>query len=402
MAAAPTSKQPQETHGHGPEIRRHVIALIPRVLIPGALLAFLWLGAIGAFLAFRDAQGQAPDWSVAAGLGLLVLSLLPTVWLIVVYHDWMNDYLSITRDQIVHYEQHYIYSHRTQAIPLGQVQNVGIYIPNALYRWLNVGHVFIDTAGQEGAIRFTAVRDPLSVQSRIFELLGRSAPVEIIELPSTRFQRIFPVYPLPTARGGMIWHRHWWVLLRRIVLPLALSLSTLVLFVLWLVEGVRVDFSVLPEIGASVAVFLILAWIVASLWVLYVYEDWRNDYWIVTDTHIIDVDALPFISEDRRQARLEDIQDVYTEVPSLFDRLINKGHVFAETAGKAQNFELREVMDPNVIQQEIFRRRTAARARQAEEKAGPDEQEEFERRVLEIVSQRLGIQVSPGPLPDDE
>jgi len=370
-------------------IRRHWINLVWRAGAPGALTLILWLATIAVIV---GGLGIAPDLGVAVGLGLLALSLAPAAWAAIIYYDWSNDYLTITTDQITHYEQHYIFSHRTQTVPVRQVQNVGIFIPNILLKWLNVGHVFVDTAGQEGAIRFTMVQDPRGIQGVIFELMGRPVPTRIGPAPSNRFERFLPIYPIRTERGGLIWHRHWVVLLRRTGLSLLGNLGLLLLFVLWLVVGAGAQVGILPEVG--VALLLILGWAVAFAVLWYIYEDWKNDYWIVTDTHIIDVIAKPFpiSSEDRRQARLEDIVDVRTDVPTLIDRFLNKGNVFAETAGKAQNFELTEVMDPNSIQREIFQRRAAARARaqQEVEKATQVEQEEFQRRVVDMVLERLG------------
>ncbi len=373
-------------------IHRHWINLVWRALAPGALSALAWLGALLAFLSsLLGFLGLPPDLGLTAGLVLAVLSIGPTILVIITYYDWVNDHLIISRDQIAHYEQHYIFSHRTQTVPIRQIQNVGIYVPNILCRWLDVGHVFIDTAGTEGAIRFTMVQDPHGIQSQIFELMGRPAPTRIGAAPTSRLERLLPIYPVQTERGGLIWHRHWIVLLRRITLPLLSNLALLGLLGLWYLVGTSIHVGF--ELGTAAAGILALFWALTWPWLWYVYQDWKNDYWIVTDTHIIYIVARPFpvSTEDRRQARLEDIQDVRTDVPSLFDRLIRKGNVFAETAGRAQNFELTEVMNPESIQREIFQRRAAARARAAQEleQARLVERQEFERQIMALVEERL-------------
>ncbi|MBU1746132.1 MAG: hypothetical protein KKA73_00450, partial [Chloroflexi bacterium] len=187
-----------------------------------------------------------------------------------------------------------------------------------------------------------------------------------------------------------VWHRHWWVLLRRLFWSTVLNLGLLVVFVLWPVAGAIVPID--PGLEAGGLLLILLLWGLSFLWIWYEYEDWKNDYWIVTDTHIIDVDALPLISEDRRQARLEDIQDVRAEVPGFFDRLISKGNVFAETAGKAQNFELREVMNPQSIQNEIFNRRARARAlaQQSQSAAKEADYAEIAEQAAQLVMERIG------------
>jgi hypothetical protein len=384
----------------GQPIRRHWIALVWRAWIPGVLTLVLWLATIAVIV---GGLGIAPDLGLAIGLGLLVLSLASAAWAAFIYYDWTNDYLTITRDQITHYEQELIFSQRTQVVPVRQVQNVGVYIPNPLYGWLNIGHIFIDTAGQEGAIRFYTIRDPRSIQSMIFELLGRPVPIRIAPTPSSRFERFLPIFPVRTERGGLVWHRHWWVLLRRIFWSLLLNLGLPILLGLGLLAGAQVGLPFLLELDAIMTALLVLIWLAAALGSWYIYEDWKNDFWIITDTHIIDIVAKPFpiSTEERRQARLEDIVDVRTSVLSLFDRLINKGDVFAETAGKAQNFNLEEVRDPRSIQDEIFRRRTAARARAAQSDAEKKKADDAEmtRRVVEIVLERLGQPVPPAAPP---
>ncbi|MBU1750030.1 MAG: hypothetical protein KKA73_20290, partial [Chloroflexi bacterium] len=223
MSESPKAEPPR-SYDH---IQRHWIALVLRVALPAGGTILLWVGTLVAFV-----TGSGMPWGVPVGLALLAVSLFTVGLSFVIYYDWQNDYLAINRESIIHYEQQYVFSHSSQAAPLPKVQNVGINIPNSLYRWLNVGRIFVDTAGQEGMIAFGPVKDPRGVQSHIFALLGRPVPIDLEAEPSTRFQKWLPINPVKTARGGLVWHRHWWVLLRRLFWSTVLNLGLLVVFVL--------------------------------------------------------------------------------------------------------------------------------------------------------------------------
>ncbi len=393
---------------------RHPSILVWRMMVPNVLFALSWLGAL---LALLGQGGATPDLRLT--IGLILLSLIPAGWGLVVYYDWRNDYLTIDQDQIVHYEQHYIFRRETRAIPLQRVQNVRIYIPHVIARWLNVGEVIIDTAGQRGDITFNGVKNPQQIQNRIFVLRGRPEPTEVTEPPKHPLARFFdqflPIYPVRTPEGWIIYHRHPFVLLQRIFWPLGLLVATW-LPAFWLLSTGMAG--ALPAIGMVAIPILALCGVGALLWLWYTYADWKNDYWIVTDTHVIDVIARPFpyMSEDRRQARLQDIVNIRTEVPGIWAQIIRMGDVFAETAGQAENFVLQQMVNPKSVQVEMQRRQRTARVReqQAAEEARLAEQarlqgqiletvgqaqrvaqEEFERRVLEILEQRTGQSKTP-------
>ena len=103
--------------------------------------------------------------------------------------------------------------------------------------------------------------------------------------------------------------------------------------------------------------------------VLWRYEDWRNDLFQMTQSHLIDIDRLPLgFRESRRQASLDQVQNINAEIPNLWARLFNYGNVIIETAGPTGDLTFEWVMRPQAVQAEIFGRMEAIRdRRQAEE-----------------------------------
>ena len=90
----------------------------------------------------------------------------------------------------------------------------------------------------------------------------------------------------------------------------------------------------------------------------------------MTPTHLIDIDRLPLgFRESRRQAALEQVQNINALVPNLWARLFNYGNVIVETAGPTGDLVFEWVARPQAIQAEIFRRIEAMREeRRAEER----------------------------------
>ena len=96
--------------------------------------------------------------------------------------------------------------------------------------------------------------------------------------------------------------------------------------------------------------------IVGGVWNLWNVLDWQNDLYILTNDRIIDLEKVPLISEDRREARLQQIQDVHYVMPGFINRLLDFGDVEVETAGRGGGFTFRSVPHPRQVQAEIFAR----------------------------------------------
>jgi hypothetical protein len=157
------------------------------------------------------------------------------------------------------------------------------------------------------------------------------------------------------------WRKHWYVLLRKTAGPL-------VLLVLILEIGGSVALglplvSFLPR--TSALVLCVTAASLSALFILYRYEDWRNDVYILTDDRIIDLEKKPlFLREERREASLAMIQDVKYLIPGIVYNLLNVGMVIIETAATEGEFTFDWVHDPRRVQEEIFARVDAYRERE--------------------------------------
>jgi uncharacterized membrane protein YdbT with pleckstrin-like domain len=158
------------------------------------------------------------------------------------------------------------------------------------------------------------------------------------------------------------WYKHPFVLLKAIAMPALILTATLLGGVVWAAIGGK-------RFG-TVVLALFVTWCLGLFWLLWQYEDWRNDIFQMTASHIIDVDRLPLgFRESKRQASLEQVQNINVDIPNVWARLFNYGNVVIETAGVAGDLTFEWVMRPRAVQREIFDRIDATRARRRSEEA---------------------------------
>lgn len=378
--------------------RRHWIALARLMILP----------AVAAVLAIPLALAAAPvlpsTWLLLAlaliGLGL---PLALAAWS---FLDWRMDYLMITNRRLVHMDKMPLVSERRREMPLTRIQDIRVSTPNLLARTLGYGLISVQTAGTSGTLSFRPVANPEAIRGIVMEQVSRAqeqsqrehqaqiaerlrsalgqtppavgmAPQDPVVVATSDRTRPGPLafllplvaYFVPRLRsesGSIItWRKHWWVLIRNSALWLMVATALLAFF------------------GASLGGYLAVPWwvglpvlavVLAGLW--WQYANWRNDFYQLTDTHVVDVDQLPlgFYSE-RRQAALLQIQDIRYDVPNPWAVLLNYGNLLIETAAETGRFTFDYIHDPARVQQEIFARieqqrtrdQAKAEARQADE-----------------------------------
>ncbi len=374
--------------------RRHWIVLLRKIWLPTLLLVG------GPFLALA---GLAALPSTLPALLVGLPSVL--IWLIVLAYfawsvvDYLNDFLLVTSRRIVRQERVVFFSEWQQVAPLEQVQSVNTsrsFIGNLL----GFGNVQIQTASQQGSITFDYVPEPEAIRKAIFEQMRRLATVTraqskmlIHEMLENRLGLALQIpgrlctstkQPQPEAtedgslrsrvrqaldlerhlvlssdKGHIIWRKHWILLLQNVALPLLLT-TVAALSALLLPLG-------FSGVGNWVALELpaVLFSLLGLAWVAWIVADWRNDTYEVTDSLIIDIQKKPlFFSEERREARLEDIEDILLNIPSPLHYFLDFGNVKLQTAAAQGSLTFDAVPHPRQVAEEIRRRISAVRQRE--------------------------------------
>lgn len=374
--------------------RRHWIVLVQRMLLPGLVLGVcLALAAL-----FSALLASAVAIALLATLGIAI-PLLFAVW---AFFDYFNDKLVVTSRRVIHYEDTPLIDAERIEAPLARIQDIQVTMPSLLSRLLGYGTLQIQTAGSPRGIVFTGLPWPEDVRDTIFEEARKAREVarsehdtwierrvrealgmgEVAGAPPTRgagtmerhavgepLWRSALLYFWPRQRvqvgTEVTWRKHPWVLFR----------STWLWGLLWVGLSVWLfrrswAAAVAMQAGAEPLVPLLPTWLLWGAWLLlflvllYLYEDWRNDYYMLTDEHIVDVEALPLgLFADQRKASLARIQDIRYAVPNPIATILHFGSVTIETASDAGNFTFDDVYRPEVVQQEIFARMDGYQAR---------------------------------------
>lgn len=149
-----------------------------------------------------------------------------------------------------------------------------------------------------------------------------------------------------------VWRKHWLILIERVWQSL----------VAWIVASVALGITVRSVEGLYWLLTGVL-WLGACGWLWWQYEDWANDLYIVTNEKLIDIERRPFgLSEQRREAGLDRIQNVQSNLPTFLANTLNFGNVLIKTAAADEGFTFDLVANPRRVQQEIMRRISAYHA----------------------------------------
>jgi hypothetical protein len=164
------------------------------------------------------------------------------------------------------------------------------------------------------------------------------------------------------AGDTITYRKHWFVLLRQILIP---SIILLGLAGLWLRRLIGLALN--PDVGLiqtmadgspgldTIVASLPLLMIPFLGWWIYQYIDWANDIFRVTGDQILDIDRKPFGTEERRAAPIDNILGTRYERIGFLGYVLNFGTVYIDV-GSAQ-FAFEDVLDPAIVQSDIDRRR---------------------------------------------
>jgi CRP-like cAMP-binding protein/membrane protein YdbS with pleckstrin-like domain len=410
---------------------KHWVSFVSAVGGP-TLLLLLFATILGVvhFVWLRPArlpEGGGPTGTLLtmlwAGLTLVALGVFTWYWL-----DWRNDFHIVTTQRVIRVENELLRSTERVEVPIEQVQNVHVE-QNLWGEIFDFGHLRVTTAGAAvGMLSLEYALHPEQLQEIIFEQIRR-ARYPAMAAEREELQRAIKraigisaledeiVEPKPAvaseSRPGwlvllaknpitkrlhqtltgsglaaflrrphlprteiveedrVIWRKHWAILLRTTWRPLLLC--ALVFLLLLGSLGWRLGWYLEEFPPGSAFKFILLGLAVFFLpafsWLAWAMEDWRNDQYIVTDTHIIDIERTPLLlRESRRQASLDKIQNTSASTKGFWAGVFRLGDVDIETAGEG-TFTFTQVQRPHQVQAEVDRRREAYEERLRQEEA---------------------------------
>jgi len=145
--------------------------------------------------------------------------------------------------------------------------------------------------------------------------------------------------------GAVIYRTHWWILLKKTILPVLFLLLVLGVVLAGLIGAIKAASSLIYSL-AIISAFIGLGW-----W-LYNYFDWRNDVYIINGDQLEDVNRRPLGSEEKRTAPVKNIQTVEYKRNGIISLVLNFGTVRIQIGNEELTFD--NVYKPSMVQIEIF------------------------------------------------
>lgn len=371
--------------------RRHWFVLLMWLAPPILLLALMLFVGLGIGMVLQPGL----LWWVILTLALITVPVGLVIWRAL---DWENDHYILSTQRVLHIERVYFLSESRDEAPLSKIQDVTVEMPNLPSNLLYFGDVVIETAGTTGQIKFEAVPKPRKVQRLIFREAGlpepgttrqeetwRASRPRLLRPLETMTRLLYPV--VPQGGGVRIWRKHWFILVRKIMTPSALAVLLLAIWAVVLMMPVPPDLALVSEFTLQLIPGLLF--VVVLAWIVWSVIDWHNDLYVLTPTHVIDIEKRPFTQEFRREANLRMIQNVSYEQPSFIAKLLDFGNTRLETAGTAGEFTFDSVPNPRKVQEVIFQQLEAVR-----QPAAPRTREELEAALRQILRDEYNL--SPG------
>ncbi len=362
--------------------RRHPAFLGTRMITPilfGAAVLILSL------LLYLHWAPEGPYAWIMLGVGL-PLSLFWLIWILI---DWRNDFFIVTNKRVVWIERVALIYDSRQEAPLTTIMSVGME-RSQLGRIFGFADVVVMT--YVGTIRLRDIAHAEVVASLIesfwhrakavnrheeaqlmAEKLGQKIGFDWNAMGETRARGTGVDVQIPSperktekepgflqwlfsdlirlrheSSGAIIYHKHWFVLVRNLWMPLIIFMIAIAA----LIGKLGGSLGFLPTTPTIAGIFILI--FVCFLWAVYQYADWQNDIYKVTKDQIIDLDRKPLGKERRRSAPLENVLSIEYERLGFWGFLLNFGTVTISVGNTKLTFDY--VYNPSEVQQDIFYR----------------------------------------------
>ncbi len=368
-------------------LRQHYFGLIRASLVP----LLVSVAVLGVVKLLSDASpALIPIATVVGGIALVATFGY-------VFIDWRDDFYVVTNRRIVHIDEIPLIRKKRQEAPLFSITGIEYSRPGFIAGMLNFGDLRVDTF--TGVIGMQDIPSPDNVRRTILneveKLQARARATERSKIRDDLAKRIISretpatpppaitvteTHPRPSVLVGLyryffpkltieegdtiIWHKHWVLLWRRIIWSSLVLLFLLGAMINWY-QGAA-PFGTVLEDGAWWIWPIFIGGTIG--WWLWTFEDWRNDLYMLTANHIIQIERLPFLlNERRKEFKLSNFQSTEVKIVGPFQRMFKYGTLIIKVPGASINFDY--IQDPAGAQAEFTRRLALYNKRAAEKEA---------------------------------
>jgi len=141
----------------------------------------------------------------------------------------------------------------------------------------------------------------------------------------------------PQEKILMVLHRHWIVILEKIIVG-----AFLLLFPLIAVPLLAVFFSSVFAYTGAVMFLFVVYFMIVVLVIFVFWIEYYLDVWIITTDRIIDIEQRSLFNREISEFRLKNVQDVTIEIPGMLAAFLKFGNIVIQTAGE-KSFSIKQI-----------------------------------------------------------
>lgn len=335
---------------------KHWIFLVAGAALPALLTVIIVAVSVSMALAMHN-----PDPLIG-----ILLAIIPAIGTWLAYYEWWNDEYIITNRRIIDLRRQLVNLDKRTEINVEMVQEIRVAMTGLMQRIFNFGDVLIDTASPGLSITFKDIPNPRQVKDDIWKAMVPLRQAAQRKREAEQNQKLLaaimePESPPPSSheeRVIEVWRRAITTLFWDLLKPAIVLAIAILVFVLGLKYA--------PEYWGMVTAVFGVAALVLLGWFTWLYVDWVNDEYILTDSRIIDVQRIPFLEEQRIETPLSRVQDVQSQIHGFLEILLNHGDVIIATASGKIVFH--HIENPSEVVQKINEQLKALRKREEDRK----------------------------------
>jgi uncharacterized membrane protein YdbT with pleckstrin-like domain len=150
----------------------------------------------------------------------------------------------------------------------------------------------------------------------------------------------------------LVLHRHWFDIFSQFVIiffMLAIFLGSFI-FSFFFFDFFLNDPEMENVLDFIRSLLLIFTWITFFLILI----DYYFDIWIVTDKRIVNIEQKGMFSRVVSELKLENIQDITTDVKGIIPTFLNYGNLHVQTAAEKERFNFRSIPNPYKVKNLIM------------------------------------------------